>query len=119
MGQQCPRGAVGRTLERARQNARTGTRTPDPGNVRRITAAPPRTRLIRDEHELGRWTRAVRTPDPRLRGLLYRDLLGFEQEAATFSSWLEPPRPAYTLIVDLEGSISSTASRFHTPGSRG
>ena len=23
-----------------------------------------------------------------------------------FSSWLEPPRPAYTLIVDLEGSIT-------------
>jgi len=48
----------------------------------------------------------VRAPDPRLRGLLYRDLLGFEQEAATFSSWLEPPRPAYTLMIDLEGSIS-------------
>ena len=71
-----------------------------------MSAAPARTRLIRDEHELGRWTRAVRSPDPRLRGLLYRDLLGFEQESATFSSWLEPPRPAYTLIVDLEGSIS-------------
>ena len=38
--------------------------------------------------------------------MLYRDLLGFEQEGASFSSWLEPPRPAYTLIVDLEGSIS-------------
>ena len=62
--------------------------------------------MIRDEHELGRWTRAVRTPDPRLQPLLYRELLGFEQEAATFSSWLEPPRPACTLIIDLEGSIS-------------
>jgi AraC-like DNA-binding protein len=69
-------------------------------------AAPTRTRLIRDEHDRGCWTRAVRTPDPRLRGLLHRDLLGFEQERATFSSWLEPPRAAYTLIVDLEGSIS-------------
>ena len=37
---------------------------------------------------------------------MYRDLLGFEQEEATFCSWLEPPRPAYTLIVDLTGSIS-------------
>lgn len=92
-------------LSAGHRNEPTGTRTPDPGNVRRIAAAPPRTRLIQDEHELGRWTRAVRTPDPLLRGLLYRDLLGFEQEAATFSSWLEPPRPAYTLIVDLEGSI--------------
>ncbi|MFZ0971192.1 MAG: hypothetical protein WAN22_03130 [Solirubrobacteraceae bacterium] len=51
----------------------------------------------------------MRTPDPRLRGLLYRDLLGFEQRDATFSSWLEPPRPAYTLMVDLEGSISLAA----------
>lgn len=77
-----------------------------------MTAARPRTRLIRDDHELGRWTRAVRTPDPRLRELLYRDLLGFEQEAATFSSWLEPPRPAYTLIVDYEGSISLGGERL-------
>ncbi len=72
----------------------------------RIPPAPTRTRLIRDEHELGRWVRAVRAPDPRLRGLLYRDLLGFEQDRAAFSSWLEPPRPALTLIVDLEGEIS-------------
>ena len=79
---------------------------PRPANVRPITTAPPRTRLIRDEHQLARWTRAVRTPDTRLRGVLYRDLLGFEQEGASFSSWLEPPRPAFTLIVDLEGSIS-------------
>lgn len=75
-------------------------------------AAGHKTRLIHDEHELGRWTRAVRTPDPRLRGLLYRDLLGFEQRDATFSSWLEPPRPAYTLMVDLEGSISLAGERL-------
>ena len=73
----------------------------------RIGTAPARTRLIRDEHELGRWLRAVRPPDPRLRPLLYRDLLGFEQDGATFSSWLEPPRPALTLIVDFEGEISA------------
>lgn len=66
-----------------------------------------RTRVIRDEHELGRWTRAVRAPDPRLREVLYRDLLGFEQRDAAFSSWLEPPRPAYTLMIDLEGTISA------------
>lgn len=73
----------------------------------RIGAAPARTRLIRDEHELGRWSRAVRRPDPRLRGLLYRDLIGFEQDSAAFSCWLEPPRPALSLIVDLEGEISA------------
>lgn len=74
---------------------------------RRMPAAPHRTRLIRDEYELGRWSRAVREPDPRLRGVMYRDLLGFEQEGATFSTWLEPPRPAYTLMIDLEGAISA------------
>ena len=73
---------------------------------RRMGGAPARTSLIRDEHELGRWSRAVRRPDPRLRGVLYRDLLGFEQDSAAFSSWLEPPRPALTLMVDLEGEIS-------------
>ena len=71
-----------------------------------IAEAPVRTRLVRDEHPLGCWVRAVRPPHPRLRGLLHRDLLGFEQESAAFSSWLEPPRPALTLIVDLEGEIS-------------
>ncbi len=72
----------------------------------RMGGAPARTRLIRDEHELGRWSRAVRRANPRLRGLLYRDLLGFEQESAAFSSWLEPPRPALTMMIDLEGEIS-------------
>jgi AraC-like DNA-binding protein len=38
--------------------------------------------------------------------VLYRDLLGFEQDRAAFSSWLEPPRPALTLIIDFEGQIS-------------
>jgi AraC-like DNA-binding protein len=37
--------------------------------------------------------------------LMYRDLLGFEQERAEFASWLEPPRPALTLMVDLDGAI--------------
>ena len=37
---------------------------------------------------------------------MYRDLFGFEQQDATFSSWLEAPRPAYTLMIDLEGAIS-------------
>lgn len=38
--------------------------------------------------------------------MLYRALVGFEQDSASFSSWLEAPRPALTLIVDLEGQIS-------------
>ncbi len=36
---------------------------------------------------------------------MYRDLLGFEQERAEFTSWLEPPWPALTLMVDLDGAI--------------
>jgi AraC-like DNA-binding protein len=36
---------------------------------------------------------------------MYRDLYGFEQDRAEFSSWLEPPRPALTLMVDLDGGI--------------
>lgn len=51
--------------------------------------------------------RAVRAADPRLRPLLCRQLYGFELRQAGFSSWLEPPRPAVTLMIDLEGSISA------------
>lgn len=50
--------------------------------------------------------RVIRAADPRLRPLLFRPLYGFEQREAGFTSWLEPPRPAVTLIVDLEGAIS-------------
>ena len=52
-------------------------------------------------------TRFVRSPDPRLRPLLYRPLYGFEHQGETFGSWLEPPRPAVTLIVDFEGAITA------------
>ena len=52
-------------------------------------------------------TRFLRAPDPRLRPLLYRPLYGFEQEAPGFASWLEPPRPAVTLMVDFEGAITA------------
>jgi AraC-like DNA-binding protein len=51
--------------------------------------------------------RFLRTPDLRLRPLLYRPLYGFEQENEGFASWLEPPRPAVTLMVDFEGSITA------------
>jgi hypothetical protein len=42
-----------------------------------------------------------------VRPLLYRELYGFELRRAGFSSWLEPPRPAVTLMIDLEGSITA------------
>jgi AraC-like DNA-binding protein len=40
---------------------------------------------------------------------MYRPLLGFEQRRPGFCSWLEPPRPAVTLMVDIEGSIRADA----------
>src|SRR5579884_1510812 len=71
-----------------------------------------RTRIHRTETELGSSTRAVRVPDPGLRPLLYRDLYGFDLRRAGFSSWLEPPRPAVTLMIDLNGSISASGDRL-------
>ncbi|HYB28623.1 MAG TPA: hypothetical protein VEF89_18560, partial [Solirubrobacteraceae bacterium] len=49
----------------------------------------------------------LRTPDVRLRPLLYRPLYGFEQQDQGFASWLEPPRPAVTLMVDFDGAITA------------
>jgi AraC-like DNA-binding protein len=66
---------------------------------------PGATRLVKHEHELGSSTYATRAPDARLAPLMYRELLGFEQHRAEFSSWLEAPRPAMTLMVDLAGAI--------------
>jgi len=62
--------------------------------------------------EFGSSTRAVRASDPRLRPLLYRPLYGFELRRAGFSSWLEPPRPAVTLMIDLQGSITAGGERL-------
>jgi AraC-like DNA-binding protein len=63
--------------------------------------------VVQREHGLGIAVRAVRAPHPRLAPLLYRPLYGFAQRQAGFSSWLEPPRPALTMIIDLEGTISA------------
>lgn len=43
---------------------------------------------------------------------MYRDLYGFDLRRAGFASWLEPPRPAVTLMVDLAGSISADGERL-------
>jgi AraC-like DNA-binding protein len=71
-----------------------------------------RATLIHHDFELGRWTRAVRPPDPLLQGVMYRDLLGFHQERARFCSWLEPPRAAVTLMIDLEGALRADGKRI-------
>jgi AraC-like DNA-binding protein len=67
-----------------------------------------RTRLTSHEHELGDWTRARRAPDVRLSGLLLdRELLGYQHSRAQFASWLEPPRPQLTIMIDLDGRLDA------------
>ncbi len=63
------------------------------------------THVVRQQSDLGRWTRARRVSDPRLRPLVARDYIGFRQEAATFGRWLHPPLPVVSLIVTLEGPL--------------
>ncbi len=69
-------------------------------------------RIHRMDTGFGSTTRAVRTPDLRLRPLMYRDLYGFDLRRAGFSSWLEPPRPAVTMMIDLAGSIRADGERL-------
>jgi AraC-like DNA-binding protein len=73
-----------------------------------------RARIDRNDTEFGLSTRAVRTPDARVRPMLYRDLYGFDLRRPGFSSWLEPPRPAVTLMIDLEGSITADGGPLPT-----
>jgi AraC-like DNA-binding protein len=68
--------------------------------------------LSASEHELGAWRRARRSPDPRLRGVVARELLGYQHSRAHFAAWLEPPRPELTLMIDLDGWISADGSRL-------
>jgi AraC-like DNA-binding protein len=64
-------------------------------------------RLTRHEHQLGAWSRARRLPDPRLAGVLDRELFGYHHFRAEFASWLEPPRTQLTLMIDLDGAITA------------
>lgn len=61
-----------------------------------------RTHVVRQDLELGRWAHAARLPDQRLRPLLDRGYVGFEQESTSFERWLEPPQPALTLMFSLD-----------------
>ena len=51
--------------------------------------------------------RVRRAADRRLSGLLDRELLGYQHLRAEFGSWLEPPRPAVTLMIDLDGWLDA------------
>jgi AraC-like DNA-binding protein len=73
-----------------------------------VTPGARRTRLTSYEHELGDWVRARRAPDVRLSGLLLdRELLGYQHSRAQFATWLEPPRPQLTVMIDLDGSLDA------------
>jgi len=69
-----------------------------------------RARVSRFEHELGSGARAFRVPVPALRAHLPRGLIGYRHEQVGFASWLEPPRPEVTLMIDLEGEIAADDS---------
>jgi len=69
-----------------------------------------RARVSRFEHELGSGARASRVPAPALRAHLPQGLVGYRHEQIGFASWLEPPRPEVTLMIDLEGEISADGS---------
>jgi hypothetical protein len=55
-------------------------------------------------------------PDARLSGLLVRELLGYQHSVAHFASWLKPPRPEVTLMVDLDGGLTADGRKL--PGAR-
>jgi AraC-like DNA-binding protein len=57
---------------------------------------------VRHESEFGVWQYVTRAPGPALARLMFRELIGFRQEQASFASWLEAPRPALTMMIDLE-----------------
>ncbi len=64
-------------------------------------------RVSRFEHELGSGARALRVPGPALRAFLPQGLVGYCHEQVGFASWLEPPRPEVTLMIDLAGEITA------------
>jgi AraC-like DNA-binding protein len=72
--------------------------------------AMPRALIVRDESELGRLRRAIRRPNPELRSVLHRDLLGLSVRGAGFASLLEPPRLALRLTVDIDGAIAADSA---------
>jgi AraC-like DNA-binding protein len=67
--------------------------------------ADSRTHVDNREFDLRQSVYATRKPDPRLAGLLARHYVGFREESARPKRWLEPPQPAVTLIVSLEGHL--------------
>jgi AraC-like DNA-binding protein len=64
--------------------------------------------VVEREYDIGRSVYAKRVPDPRLVGLLERRYVGFRQAGTSVERWIEPPRPAVTLMVSLEGQLRAS-----------
>jgi hypothetical protein len=71
--------------------------------------------LVHHELGLGSWTHATRAADLRLGPLLHRAYLGFEQRHARFGRWLQPPRLALTLMIDLQGGLRADGVALSGP----
>jgi hypothetical protein len=54
----------------------------------------------------------ARAPDPRLHGVVGRELVGYQHSSVRFEAWLEPPRPELTLMIDLDGEITADGARL-------
>jgi AraC-like DNA-binding protein len=63
------------------------------------------TELVTHESDLGSWTRARRSPDPRLQGLVARDFVGVHQQVADGGRWLQPTVAVVSVIITLEGPL--------------
>ncbi|MGZ4299574.1 MAG: helix-turn-helix domain-containing protein [Solirubrobacteraceae bacterium] len=44
--------------------------------------------------------------------VLGRELLGYQHSRAQCASWLEPPRPQLTLMIDLDGGLTASGERL-------
>jgi AraC-like DNA-binding protein len=68
--------------------------------------------VVRDSVGAASWTRATRPAAAELRGVVRRGHVGFVQQAAASQRWVEPPPPAVTLIVTLDGWLRADGSEL-------
>jgi len=62
--------------------------------------------------EVSTWGRAQGGADARLRPLLARDYVGFAQTAPAFGSWLMPPTPTVTIILNIGEPFAGLPEAF-------
>ncbi|HWH11545.1 MAG TPA: AraC family transcriptional regulator [Solirubrobacteraceae bacterium] len=71
-----------------------------------------RTSVVACESPAGRLTRASAPADPRLEGIVARDLVGVALDCAAPASWLQPPVAAVTVIVSLRDPVRTQAGEL-------